>query len=518
MQPNPPPVIPDDALQRGDRIERYEVVEVLGVGATAIVYKVRHVKLGTLHALKVLTLFSPSIQRRMLQEGRVQAGLQHKNVVSVYDVLDVNGAPGLLMQIVEGDSLEDLLRKHRPDLPEAIALFRGIVEGVKVAHDRGLVHRDLKPANVLLARTPRGLVPRVTDFGIAKVTSGLGTGRTRTGVTMGTPRYMAPEQIRDAATVDARADIFSLGCILYELVTGHVAFPQDDLLTLYNAVCEGNYRPPARWLPGIPPNIEETIVACLTVDRDERVGDCRTLLELLDSDGPIPKDDSTEVLPPFPPASSDRPPQPATLAPAHHYPEWLPFALVAIACFAVAAAALAGAVAWTGAGEDTEQAAAPVEEPVEAALTQEAAPPPEVAATPAKKPEKKAAPKAKEREKASKPKKKRKTQKAKPVAEPKPEPVAAPVVEDPSEIPTANDVVVLPVSVTLETRPRSSLIAIGEARPRSAPQQLELTPGRHKVVFRSGARRAQVHIVVDAEHPHWCYSFKESRLFPGACP
>ena len=171
-------------LAPGDTIDRYEVRERIGAGGTAVVYHVTHVALGTEHALKVLSVTSPVIRDRMLQEGRVQASLRHLNVVAVTDVLDVNGAPGLLMEHIEGPSLEAALEKFQIPLASAEALFVGIVNGVRQAHHHGLVHRDLKPANVLLASTPDGFVPKVTDFGLAKVIAeagAVGTGHTRAG-------------------------------------------------------------------------------------------------------------------------------------------------------------------------------------------------------------------------------------------------------------------------------------------------------------------------------------------------
>ena len=232
-------------LDTGQTVDRYTVDSIIGYGGTAVVYLVKHVQLSTQHALKVLSVSSGAIRERMLREGRVQAALTHPNVVAVSDVLDVDGSPGLLMEYIEGPSLEDALKQFRISLEDAETLFRGIVLGVHAAHGTGLVHRDLKPANVLLAESDVGFVPKVTDFGLAKVIVGDGieVGTTRAGIAMGTPSYMSPEQIRDARKVDQRADIFSLGCLLYELVTGQRTFPGDEALTIYNAVTAGEYLP-----------------------------------------------------------------------------------------------------------------------------------------------------------------------------------------------------------------------------------------------------------------------------------
>jgi serine/threonine-protein kinase len=266
-------------LSPGQEVDRYDVEAVLGQGGMAVVYRVRHRTLHTLHALKVLTMVSPGVRKRLLQEGRVQAQLRHPNVVAVTDVLDVQGAPALLMEYVNGPALDQFLASQRPSLEQAEFLFRGVVEGVAQAHALGIVHRDLKPANVLLA----GMVPKVTDFGLAKAIRGEpGSGHTRTGATMGTPAYMAPEQIRNAKDVDARADVFALGALLYELVTGTLAFPQDDLLELFNAAAEGRYRPPRELVPDLPEHLERALTGALEPDRERRLPSCHALLAVLD--------------------------------------------------------------------------------------------------------------------------------------------------------------------------------------------------------------------------------------------
>jgi serine/threonine-protein kinase len=186
------------------------------------------------------------------------------------------------MEYIEGPSLDTALQRKRLTLQQAYLLFRGIVDGVRHAHRLGLVHRDLKPANVLLATTSRGILPKVTDFGIAKVVEGETTGHTRAGVAMGTPQYMAPEQIRDAATVDKRADVFSLGCILYELVTGRRAFPYDDIVKVYNAVCDGEFTPPRRLRHDLSTAFEAAILGAMEVDRDRRIPDLDTLIAVFE--------------------------------------------------------------------------------------------------------------------------------------------------------------------------------------------------------------------------------------------
>lgn len=269
-------------LEVGQHVDRYTVDALIGAGGTAMVYRVRHNQLHTWHALKVLTITSEAIRERMIREGQVQASLRHLNIVTVTDVLDLDGAPGLLMEYVEGPSLERALGQFRIRMGDAETLFLGVVSGVRQAHMHGLVHRDLKPANVLLARTSEGFVPKVTDFGLAKLLQDEpGVAHTRSGIAMGTPSYMAPEQIRDARTVDQRADLWSLGCILYELVLRRRAFPGEEALPIYNAVTVGDYVPPREILADLPNRVDLAIRGCLTVDRARRIPDCETLIAVL---------------------------------------------------------------------------------------------------------------------------------------------------------------------------------------------------------------------------------------------
>jgi serine/threonine-protein kinase len=270
-------------LERGREIDRYRVEHELGSGGMATVYRVRHVRLGSVHALKVLKVGGRDLQERLVQEGRVQAQLRHPHIVAVTDVVDVDGAPGLVMDLVAGPPLDAWLREHRPGLGEALRLFDGIVSGVARAHREGLVHRDLKPGNVLLEEGDTGLVAKVTDFGLAKILADTGSSltRTRSGVSVGTPQYMAPEQVRDASRVDQRADVFALGCILYELACGRSPFQQPDVLSTMNAVVAGDYAPPESLAPALPERVRAAIAGSLQVDRDKRIPDCATLLAVL---------------------------------------------------------------------------------------------------------------------------------------------------------------------------------------------------------------------------------------------
>ncbi|MBX2801485.1 MAG: protein kinase [Myxococcales bacterium] len=283
-------------LQHGTVVDRYTVERPLGEGGMAMVFLVRHNQLGTKHALKVLTVASSAIRQRLVTEGRVQAALRHANILNVTDLITLpGGSPGLIMEFVEGPSLEQLLDRQALTLTQADALARPILQGVAEAHGQGLVHRDLKPANILLEFGNGTFVPKVADFGLAKILSGEGSGaRTKTGSAMGTPHYMSPEQVRDAKNVGPEADVFALGAILYELVTRRRAFEGEDLLDIFNAVAAGQYVPPRQLVPDLPPRMENAILASLQIDPTDRPPSVEVLLEMWSDGQPLPEG------PPFP--------------------------------------------------------------------------------------------------------------------------------------------------------------------------------------------------------------------------
>lgn len=263
------------ALQPGVHIGRYVVLRLLGVGGTAQVWEVMHRVLGSRQALKVLTWAEPSLQRRLLREARAQASLVHPNLVPVHDIIDVHGAPGLIMPVIDGPALDELLDGHRLERDAALALFTAIVEGVAHAHAQGLVHRDLKPGNVLLDLQGDRVQPRVTDFGLVK-----GGGQrtvTQAGEVMGTLSYAAPEQLRDTADADARSDLWSLGVMLVEMVTGERPF-RGRLLT---DILDQHQDAAERVAATMPAELQELTAALLQVEPARRPVDCGAVLAAL---------------------------------------------------------------------------------------------------------------------------------------------------------------------------------------------------------------------------------------------
>lgn len=265
-------------LQPGDDVGPYRVVRGVGRGGMSRVYLVHDSRDGSPWALKVLTLDEPGLAERFIDEAHLQSQLDHPNLVRARELIRVGRRLGIVMEYVEGPSLDRWLHEH-PDASESerLDIALGILIGVGAAHHVGLVHRDLKPGNVLLAQHGERMVPRVTDFGLAKL-RGAG-GRTQTGVAMGTPRYMAPEQLLDAKSVDARADVYALGALFYELFTSRPAFDHASFADAYEAIKGANYPDPAKF--GVSARVTAAIRRALEPDPDVRVASCRDLSDLL---------------------------------------------------------------------------------------------------------------------------------------------------------------------------------------------------------------------------------------------
>ena len=270
----------------GTVIDRWRVEAEIGRGGMARVYRVRHTTLDRVMALKVLSVQSAELRERLLREGRLQARLEHPNLVAVRDVLVLPEGPGLLMDLVDGPNLDGWVTAEHPDAAERERVFQEILAGVDHAHAHGVVHRDLKPANIGMERRGGVWMPRITDFGVAKLLGSEGEYDTdgvqsRTGRPMGTPAYMAPEQVRSAKHVDHRADIFALGCILYELMCGCRTFVGQDSLEVFNRVTQGRYVPPRDLARELPERLELAVLGALALDPEQRIPNCATLARVM---------------------------------------------------------------------------------------------------------------------------------------------------------------------------------------------------------------------------------------------
>ena len=270
---------------------RYEVTRHLGDGAMGHVFEVRHVGLQSRHAIKVLTpalTNDPEIRRRFVAEGQIQAQLCHPNIASVTDVV-TQPFPGLVMEYVDGHTLAQAMDSLPGPMPvdQIVAVAVPVMRAIAAAHAVGVVHRDLKPSNILLTLDAEGgLRPVVVDFGIAKVLehATVASGhRTRTGTLLGTLEYMSPEQVKRRSDIDARADVFALGAILYEMATGRAAFAADSEYATMNRIVQGEFEPPERVVDGLPHGLSSCISRALAPRRADRFQSVATLRKALQS-------------------------------------------------------------------------------------------------------------------------------------------------------------------------------------------------------------------------------------------
>ncbi|HUO07013.1 MAG TPA: protein kinase [Phycisphaerae bacterium] len=248
----------------------YEVLRVLGRGGMGVVYLSRHLRLNRPVALKMLLAGQyarPDELERFLRESEAIAALHHPNIVQVFDAGDFGGRPYFAMEFVEGGNLAREINGVPQPAPRSAELVAMIADAVHTAHQRGIVHRDLKPANILLASDG---TPKVTDFGLARQIEG-DHGITLTGLPIGTPSYMAPEQIRgDLGGIGPATDVYSLGAILYELLTGRPPFRAETTTATFQQVMTDEPIPPTRLNPRIPRDLENICLKCLDKDPHRR--------------------------------------------------------------------------------------------------------------------------------------------------------------------------------------------------------------------------------------------------------
>ena len=261
------------------QIPGYEVQAVLGRGGMGIVYRAWHLRLHRPVALKMLlagACATPPERQRFLREAEAAAGLQHPHIVQVHDVGEHDGRAYFTMELVEGGSLAQKLAGTPQPAGKAAALLATLAEAVHVAHQRGIVHRDLKPDNVLL--TADG-TPKISDFGLARRLEGA-AGLTLSGVPMGTPSYMAPEQAQGKPrAVGPGTDVYALGAILYELLTGRPPFRGETVTETLQQVIADEPVPPSRLNPKVPRDLETICLKCLHKEPERRYASARELAD-----------------------------------------------------------------------------------------------------------------------------------------------------------------------------------------------------------------------------------------------
>jgi eukaryotic-like serine/threonine-protein kinase len=260
---------------------RYEIVGELGRGAMGVVYKATDPVIGRTVAVKTIKLSAegtgltrPELLARFQTEARAAGLLTHPNIVVVFDAGEEDGLYYITMELVEGRSLQALLDDgHSFPLPRVLRIMEQACSALQFAHERNIVHRDIKPANLMLTGDD---TVKVTDFGTAKILQ-FGTVQ-QTAHVMGTPSYMSPEQVKGRA-VDGRSDIFSLGVMLYEMVTGEKPFPGQNITTVIYKIVNEEPVPPKQVDPTIHPGISATVMRALAKDPDARYQSCREMLE-----------------------------------------------------------------------------------------------------------------------------------------------------------------------------------------------------------------------------------------------
>jgi serine/threonine protein kinase len=331
------------STRRGEpvlKLGRYEVVRELGKGAMGIVYLAKDPLIGRLVALKTIRPAAHSdddetreFQQRFIREAQAAGILNHPAIVTVHDIGqdEPSGMSFIAMEYVEGNNLKEVLQQGKAMSFEQIGdIVSQVADALDFAHAKGIVHRDVKPANIILLD---GMRAKITDFGIAKIASG-GANLTSTGQFLGTPNYMAPEQIK-GAPVDGRSDLFSLGICLYELLTRRKPFGGDSLTSISYKIVHEPFPPLHEINPQIPDGFEEIVAKCLAKDparRYQRGKDLGNALRAvmrgerpaaepaLSEETIITRDrgDRTPTIEvPFPEAESEATPVPSTTRPVH---------------------------------------------------------------------------------------------------------------------------------------------------------------------------------------------------------
>jgi serine/threonine-protein kinase len=266
------------APQPGDIIGgKYRIVRMIGDGGMGAVYEARHQILGTSVALKFLhadLAKRPGLSSRFLQEARVSASIQSPHVTKVTDVDQTpDGAPFLVMELLTGEALQQLLdRSHKLPKDQAIDFTLQVLSGLEAAHALGVVHRDLKPDNVFITPSPGGPVCKLLDFGIAKLrqSNEYTKGLTRPGALMGTPEYMSPEQLYSADRVDHRADLYSLGVMLFEMLSGERPAQGEDAAAIVGNVMAGKVRRLDELMPSLPKELVDVAHRAIDPDKGRR--------------------------------------------------------------------------------------------------------------------------------------------------------------------------------------------------------------------------------------------------------
>ncbi|HEX7600651.1 MAG TPA: serine/threonine-protein kinase [Polyangiaceae bacterium] len=291
---------------------KYRIERVLGEGGMGVVYEAFHLRLQHRVAIKMLlpvVLENPEFVARFEREARAAATLESPHVAKILDVdTSPDGLPYMVIEYLEGHDLsEELVKRGRLPVDEAVARVMEACVPIAQAHALGIVHRDLKPANLFLATNGGQQVLKLLDFGVSKVPADAASRMTAALLGLGTPHYMSPEQVRDASDVDQRSDIWSLGIILYELLTGRPPFDGSVSSVLASIVADP-VPLPRTFRPDIPEALESVVMHALEKDVDRRFPDIRSLATAL---APFAPEEELVPASSVPPPPSDPTPAPA---------------------------------------------------------------------------------------------------------------------------------------------------------------------------------------------------------------
>jgi Protein kinase domain len=351
--------------------ERYELGASLGRGGMASVYRGTDRVLGRTVAVKVLAdrfAGDDKFVTRFRREAQAAAGLNHPNVVSVFDTGDDAEAHYIVMEFVEGDTLADVLRREGKLAPgRAVAIADDAATALQAAHDSGLVHRDVKPGNIMIDREAR---VKVMDFGIARAAAD--DTLTQTGMVLGTASYLSPEQAQ-GMPVDARSDVYSLGCVLYEMLAGQPPFTGESPVAIAYKHVNEDPAPLSETEPKVSPQLEAVVMRALAKEPDRRFPTAQAFREAL-ADAvstepmPVAAGGDTAVMPPTTtPMTAAGPPQ----GPPDRGRNWIPIALLVAALIA-----LIGIVALTLAGQEEPGQRQRPQQEAESPPPEEESPPP----------------------------------------------------------------------------------------------------------------------------------------------
>jgi serine/threonine-protein kinase len=297
----PPSMRPERTFAVGQVIaQRFRLERIVGEGGLGVVWAATHLFTRKVVALKILKVLDPEHARRFLREARVSGTVSHPNIVDVHDIMQLESdavGPGplvMVMDLLEGESLDRALaRRGKLPLGELVALLVPLVSAASAAHAHGIVHRDLKPQNVFLVSSKDGSPPRVMllDFGLAKLTATEGdaaaTGAlTAKNAVLGTPHYMAPEQIWGEPDIDVRADVWSLAVIVYECLAGQRPVEGRSFGQIFKNLTTREIVPLRTLAPEIPSELASLVDRSLSLDRDARPASLADLARLLDRLGP----------------------------------------------------------------------------------------------------------------------------------------------------------------------------------------------------------------------------------------